>query len=317
MIAPVRIGLVGVGKIARDQHIPALVTNPAFELVAAASRVFVEGASPSADHFARYPDIETMLDAHPGIDAVVLCTPPQVRHDLARLALERGKHVFLEKPPGATLSEVDALVIEAARSGLTLFAGWHSRFAPAVEPARLWLAQRQSQIRKVQIDWREDVRRWHPGQAWVWQAGGLGVFDPGINALSIATAILPRPFFLQQAKLRFPGNCDAPVAADLSFRDETGLLIDASFDWLQTGPQTWDIRVDTDDGQLLLSQGGAVMVINGQVTLEAPEAEYPGLYKRFAALIAAGASEVDVSPLRHVADAFMLGRREMTADFHE
>ena len=231
MIAPIRIGLVGVGKIARDQHIPALGANPAFELVAAASRAFVEAAGPDTDRFQRHPTIEAMLDAHPEIDAVVLCTPPQVRHDLARLALERGKHVFLEKPPGATLSEVEALMAEATRGGLTLFAGWHSRFAPAVEPARLWLAERR--LRKVRIDWREDVRRWHPGQAWVWQAGGLGVFDPGINALSIATAILPRPFFLTQAELRFPGNCDAPVAADLNFRDETGLSIEAGFDWLQ------------------------------------------------------------------------------------
>jgi D-galactose 1-dehydrogenase len=315
MIAPVRIGLVGVGKIARDQHLPALAANPAFELVAAASRDFVEGATPGSDRFARHATIEAMLDAHPEIDAVVLCTPPQVRHDLARLALERGKHVFLEKPPGATLSEVEALATEACQSGLTLFAGWHSRFAPAVEPARLWLAERR--LRKVRIDWREDVRRWHPGQAWVWQAGGLGVFDPGINALSIATAILPRPFFLTSAELRFPGNCDAPVAADLSFRDESGLAIEAGFDWLQTGPQTWDIRVDTEDGQLLLSHGGAVMSIDGRVTVDTPEAEYPGLYERFATLIAAGASEVDVSPLRHVADAFMLGRRVTTKDFHE
>jgi D-galactose 1-dehydrogenase len=47
----------------------------------------------------------------------------------------------------------------------------------------------------VNVIWREDVRVWHPGQDWIWQPGGLGVFDPGINALSIITHILPARSF--------------------------------------------------------------------------------------------------------------------------
>jgi D-galactose 1-dehydrogenase len=77
-----------------------------------------------------------------------------------------------------------------------------------VEAARSWLAERR--LSAVRIDWREDVRRWHPGQAWIWEPGGLGVFDPGINALSIATRILPRAFFLTEGVLRFPENRARP-----------------------------------------------------------------------------------------------------------
>ena len=305
--APLRIGLVGVGKIARDQHLPAIRANPDLQLIAAASRHF----PPGDEGFQRYDTLDRMLDAHPEMDAVVLCTPPQVRHDLAALALERGRHVFLEKPPGATLSEVEALSRQAELAGRTLFASWHSRFAPAVAPARRWLAGRR--IDSVRIDWREDVRRWHPGQEWIWAAGGLGVFDPGINALSIATEILPRPFFLREAELRFPANRDAPIAADLAFTDATGIEITAGFDWLQTGPQTWDIRIGTDAGVLVLSLGGAKLTLDGRRLAEAPEQEYPGLYARFVELVRGGRSEVDVSPLRHVADAFLGGRR-VTAD---
>jgi D-galactose 1-dehydrogenase len=104
--------------------------------------------------------------------------------------LEHGRHVLLEKPPGATVGEVHALADLARRQGVTLFASWHSRHAPAVEPARAWLAGRK--ILGVTITWKEDVRVWHPGQKWIWQAGGLGVFDPGINALSILTHIIRR-----------------------------------------------------------------------------------------------------------------------------
>ena len=92
---------------------------------------------------------------------------------------------MLEKPPGATLSEVQALVELAERQNVALFASWHSREAAAVESARHWLGSRH--LRKVRVSWKEDVRVWHPGQTWIWKAGGFGVFDPGINALSILT----------------------------------------------------------------------------------------------------------------------------------
>ena len=309
MTAPVRLGIVGVGKIARDQHLPALQASSEFELVASASRnATVEGLP-------GYSDIQTMLAEHPEIQAVSLCTPPVGRNELAAHALEHGRHVMLEKPPGATLSEVEAIRGLAERSGQVLFASWHSRFAPAVEPARAWLQDRV--ITAVRIDWREDVRRWHPGQAWIWEPGGLGVFDPGVNALSIATRILPRPFHMAEGVLRFPENRQAPISADLVFEDLEGLRIEAGFDWLQTGPQTWTIRVETEDGPLVLSEGGGRLEIPGEAPVETPEAEYPGLYARFARLIRERRSDVDVSPLRHVADAFLSGRREEVAAFNE
>ena len=248
------------------------------------------------------------------MDAVALCPPPQVRYDLATQALSRGAHVFLEKPPGATLAEVEALKAQADKVGATLFAAWHSRFAAGVAPARAWLAERR--IEKVSIVWREDVRVWHPGQAWIWQPGGLGVFDPGINALSIVTHILPRPFFLKDATLVLPENRAAPIAADLAFRDTAGAPIHMDLDWRQTGPQSWDIHVDTDAGTLKLSHGGAVLTLPSG-TEHGEDIEYAGLYSRFATLIRGGRSDVDTAPLRLVADAFLRGRRETTDAFHD
>ncbi|MDB5454590.1 MAG: Galactose 1-dehydrogenase, partial [Caulobacter sp.] len=210
-----RLGLVGVGKIARDQHLPAIANTAPFVLAASASR------HATVDGLPAFKSLDEMLDAMPDIEAVALCTPPQVRHGLAKLALERGKSVLLEKPPGVTLSEVEDLRDIAARAGVTLFATWHSRFAPAVEPARAWIAARR--VRAVRINWKEDVRVWHPGQDWIFEAGGLGVFDPGINALSIATRILPKAFFLTEATLHFPENRQAPIAAELSFVDSDGV----------------------------------------------------------------------------------------------
>ncbi|MET0616299.1 MAG: Gfo/Idh/MocA family oxidoreductase [Luteibacter sp.] len=307
-MAPVRIAVVGLGKIARDQHLPAIAGHTGFELVAT-----VDPHSSQVEGVASFDSLDALFRDGPAVDAVVLCTPPQVRYALAAKALKHGAHVFLEKPPGATLAEVAALKQLANAAALTLFAGWHSRYAPGVEPAREWLAGRR--IDSVSIRWKEDVRAWHPGQEWIWESGGLGVFDPGINALSIATHILPRPFFLEAATLSIPANRAAPIAADLTFADGEGVTMSMELDWRQTGPQSWDIVVDTDEGTLTLSQGGAVLALPDR-TVEDQEREYAGLYAHFAELIASRSSAVDTTPLRLVADAFLLGRRETTDAFH-
>ncbi|GLK83321.1 Gfo/Idh/MocA family protein [Ancylobacter defluvii] len=303
----IRLAIVGLGKIARDQHLPAIEKTEGIELVAIASR------NATLEGVAHFTSLDELLASDVAVDAVALCTPPQVRREQAALALSHGKHVLLEKPPGATVSELAPLVAAAQASGKTLFATWHSRFAPAVEPARAFLAEHAP--RAVMVEWKEDVRVWHPGQDWIFEPGGLGVFDPGINALSILTRILPNPFFLTKASLGFPANRDAPIEAALDFADSTGVPIRAELDFLQTGPQTWDIHVETGAGRLTLSLGGSRLFLDGKALIEAPEAEYPGIYKHFVDLVARGAGDVDLAPLQHVADAFLLGRRIVVAPF--
>lgn len=300
-MSKIRLGLVGLGQIARSQHLGAIAAAPGFELVAAASR---QGTLPGLPVF---NSLDAMLASDVELDAVALCTPPQDRHALAAEALEAGLHVLLEKPPGASISELGPLVAKAERSRRTLFATWHSRFAPAVAPARAFLARHRP--RSVEIIWKEDVRVWHPGQDWIFEPGGLGVFDPGINALSILTAIMPEPVFVTRASLSFPANRQAPIAAALDLADGSGLPIHAELDFRQEGEQSWDIQVETEAGRLTLASGGATLSHDGRILVDEPEREYAEIYRRFEALIAEGRSDVDLAPLTLVADAFMLGRR--------
>jgi D-galactose 1-dehydrogenase len=309
MANPIRLAIVGVGKIVRDQHVPFVEQNPRYQLVA--------GVSPNSklETAPTFTDLDALFASGIAFDAASVCTPPQVRHGLARTLLLAGKHVFLEKPPGAAVSEVEDLISVADAGKLSLFASWHSREAPAVERAAEWVKGRK--LKSVEIVWREDVRHWHPGQAWIWQAGGLGVFDPGINALSIATRILP-PFFVRKADLEFPANRDAPIAARIDFELEGGGAMSADFDWRQTGQQTWDIRIDAEDGAMLrLSKGGDALAIDGQAVQLDPEREYGALYDRFADLVDGHRSDVDLRPLQQVADAFLLGRRIQTDPFYD
>lgn len=304
-MTPVKLGLVGIGKIARDQHIPAIYDEEQIRLVATASHHGCIEGVPAFD------ELEEMIAAC-GPDAISLCTPPNARFFHAMTAIRARAHVMLEKPPAATLSHVDLLVRAANEAGVTLFTAWHSREAAAVDAAREWLLDKE--VRAVRIDWREDIRQWHPGQEWILGPGGFGVFDPGINALSIATHILPDDLLVEQGQLDFPENRASPIAARLTMRcGRAG--VEVHLDFLQTGPQTWSIEVDTDAGTLRLSMGGRVLHLPGEAPRETPDEEYSRLYSRFIKLIAERKSDVDVRPLRLVADAFSIADRRRVAPF--
>lgn len=308
-----KIAIAGVGKIAIDQHIPALMASDEWELAATVSR------NHTVDGIENYTGISEMLAARPDIPVVSLCMPPVPRFDYAKAAIAAGRHVMLEKPPGATLSEVHILQDLAAAAGLTLYATWHSREAEDVAVTKRWLADKT--LQSLKITWKEDVRRWHPNQEWIWQGGGLGVFDPGINALSILTEILPDPIHLGAAQLVFPENKETPIAAQLQFVHPKGAALSADFDFRQQGEQTWEIQATTDAGEMRLVEGGAKLFVNGQryqdSTTSPLAGEYAGLYKNMACLIAKAASDVDLRPMALVLDSFTLGSRENTDPFFD
>ena len=307
---PLKIGLIGLGKIAVDQHIPSIRGNKHLELVA--------GCSPHArpEGVEAYPDMDAMMTAHPEIEAIAICTPPQIRHEIAKQVISIGRHVFLEKPPAATLGEAEAIKTLAQAKGVSLLASWHSRFAPAVEATRKWVSERQ--IKSITIHWKENVRQWHPGQKWIFEAGGMGVFDPGINSLSILTRILADAVMVKKADLHIPVNCDAPIQVEMDMQTEAGFLIRAEYDFLQTGIQTWSIFIEsTSYEKLTLSMGGTELEIDGHTLIKQKEAEYAGLYAHFYDLIRAGKSDADFAPLRIVADAMLLGKRIAAPEYIE
>lgn len=299
-----KLALVGIGKIAVDQHVPALRASADWELDATISRAgVVEGVE-------AFTDFDHFLTERPDVTVVSLAIPPQPRFEYAAKAIRSGRHVMLEKPPGQTLSEIYELHALAEAQGVSLYATWHSRMAFAVPAAKAWLQGKH--IKSVRINWKEDVRRWHPGQDWVFEPGGMGVFDPGINALSILTEILPQPVHITAATLEYPENRQTPIAAELSFSGG----VSASFDWRQEGPQTWDIVMETHEGTATLRNGGARLFVGDELVAEGPDQEYAALYARMAELVQRKISDVDLAPMLHVADAYSLGRRVVTEAFH-
>jgi D-galactose 1-dehydrogenase len=215
----------------------------------------------------------------------------------------------LEKPPCTSLAQFDNLVRLARTAGRTLYQTWHSRHARAVAPARRLLQQQI--VQRGCVTWKEDVRQWHPGQTWLWEPGGFGVLDPGINAISILTEIISEPIFATSACLYVPSNCAAPIAAELDFATDRGVAIPTVLDFRHTGTQTWDIELVTEQGPIKLSAGGGQLTVGTKAVAPDPgslDSEYENIYQRFAELIRLEQSEVDVRPLQLVADICMIAR---------
>ena len=303
----IRLAVVGVGKIVRDQHLPSIALLSDYDLVAAASR------NATVDGVANFKTIDEMLESMQDIDAVALCMPPKYRYEAAKSALSKGVDVLLEKPPGATVSEVELLNEIAVKNDATLFATWHSRYACAVNKTRDYLADKK--ITSVTVDWCEDVRKWHPGQEWIWQAGGLGVFDPGINGLSILTHILSESVYVKSSNLVFPENKAAPIAADMALTTNNELPIDVRFDWRQQGNEIWSISLLADGHEVIISGGGTKLTIDGEVQVCSDKEEYVAIYEQFAKLIRNDKSDVDLAPLKLAADAFLMAERQIVNAF--
>ena len=307
-----KIAVIGVGKIAQDQHLPVIDKSHDFELAATVS---TRGVGHNGVPVFRTP--AELYAAMPEVGLVSVCTPPGIRHQYVREALDAGKDVMMEKPPTTTISELDDLIAHARRLDRVLFQTWHSQYNGAVERARDILAAEG--VRAVRIDWRESVRKWHPGQDWVWEPGGFGVCDPGINALSIFTKIMPFPVFVQQARLVFPANRQTPVEVEIAFK--SGQLhqpaMSAGFNWLEESGEIWTIRIETGTGDVLkLEKGGTVLRINDALVLANPSEEYERIYERFAHLLDGHESDVDAAPLRLMADVFLMGARINGPEFY-
>src|SRR4029078_5182605 len=124
---PIRIAIIGYGKIAADQHVPSIEANPRFDLVATSSRSG-QGVAQAFTDWRELIKVE-------GLEAVAITTSPEPRFDIARECIAGGLHCLLENPPTAGLAEIADLECLAQGKGVTLFTTWHAQHHSTVDAA--------------------------------------------------------------------------------------------------------------------------------------------------------------------------------------
>ncbi|MGH9469983.1 MAG: bi-domain-containing oxidoreductase [Terriglobia bacterium] len=127
----VRIGWIGAGAFARGRLLPALRGVKGIEFAGLANATGISARRSARDFGFRYCTADAgEVIADPGIDAVFITTRHNLHAPLVRLALERGKHVFVEKPLCLTEAELGALAEAYAKSRAILCVGFNRRFSP-------------------------------------------------------------------------------------------------------------------------------------------------------------------------------------------
>jgi predicted dehydrogenase len=152
---PVRVALVGCGRIAQVAHLPGLEKASGIELVAVSdpSRTVAEAVG------RRYnvPTVRTdasQVFSDPSVEAVIVAAPDRFHYALTRGALETGKHVLVEKPLASTIEEAEALVELVDRTGLKVQVGAMKRHDAGLQWARQFIADSLGEARSFMAWYR-------------------------------------------------------------------------------------------------------------------------------------------------------------------
>ena len=123
----ITVGLVGVGKMGIS-HMAILGAHPSVDVVAVCdSAAYVRSFLKKQTGIQTFSKVDSMFEAC-SPDGVFVCTPTSTHFEIARTALGRGMHVFVEKPLTLSAADSERLVELAASRGLINQVGYHNRF---------------------------------------------------------------------------------------------------------------------------------------------------------------------------------------------
>jgi predicted dehydrogenase len=163
---PLRLGVVGCGRVFERFHLPAIARIPTIELVAACD--INPGRLNWAARQALYATPVELL-RHSGLDAILVLTPPAHHAEAVVRALESGLHVLVEKPMALAAAEGRLMVQAAHLAGRRLQVGFSRRYR---EPYRCLRAALQgvdrTQLRAARFELS------FPTSSWGARTGFLG-----------------------------------------------------------------------------------------------------------------------------------------------
>ncbi len=162
----VRFGVVGAGHIGK-RHAEMIRRNSESELVAMCdvrpqSEVQLDPSIPL------YPSLEAMLEAHPDLDVINVCTPNGLHGEHTLKALEARKHVVIEKPMALTVAECEKIIFKALQVSRQVFCVMQNRYSPpSVWIKELVEAGTLGRIFMVLLNcyWNRD-NRYYTGKNW-------------------------------------------------------------------------------------------------------------------------------------------------------
>lgn len=143
----INIGVIGLGRIVREFHIPSLLRIKEVKIKGICARTKTkERLSLASDIGANfYQDHEEMFEEE-SLNAVYICSPTVFHKEMTLAALKRGYHVFCEKPIAMNVDEAKAMCSEARQNSRILFIGYNRRFSPTYQKVKKFSEERRINI---------------------------------------------------------------------------------------------------------------------------------------------------------------------------
>ncbi|HEX8010433.1 MAG TPA: Gfo/Idh/MocA family oxidoreductase [Casimicrobiaceae bacterium] len=250
-----RIAIAGLGRAAREIHIPALSKLERFEIVGGA-----DPAAPNADFgFPLFPDLPSLLRAT-SPDIVVVATPPDSHYALVREALEAGAHVLCEKPFMPSLEEADAIVVLARERSLRVVVNNQYRFMNVHRRARELIGS--AQFGELQFLSMTQTFRVSPATEAGWRGAEMRRTGQefGTHALDLCRYFFGEDPAWIRCRMPRPGAGDGPDYLNLVELEFGGDRVAAiTLDRLCRGRHRYlDIRLDGTLGCIETHIGGGI-----------------------------------------------------------
>ncbi|MEN6301628.1 MAG: Gfo/Idh/MocA family oxidoreductase [Armatimonadia bacterium] len=190
MSEKIRIGLIGVGSWANRVQIPQVLSHPQAQLVALSARTEEKLHKAGADFgvTALYTDYQALL-ARDDLDAVCISSTHNMHYEMAKAALDRGLHVFCEKPLGMNSTQTRELRDLAAQKGVVTMVSFTNRWVPeSAESKHLLDEGYVGEPFHYNICQLAGYAK--PGGNWLWRAdpvlGGGVLYDLGCHNIDLA-----------------------------------------------------------------------------------------------------------------------------------
>ncbi|MCP3031521.1 Gfo/Idh/MocA family oxidoreductase [Halobacillus sp. A1] len=190
-----KMGIIGVGGIAQERHIPAFAGMVDQVELTAVQDVNMDRAHLVAENFDIPKVFEDYNQLFSEVDAVTICTPNKFHSEIAIAALEAGVHVLCEKPMAITTEEGEAMIAAAEHNDRLLSIAYHYRYTPEAELAKEAIAQGEigdPLVSRIQAMRRRKVPGWGVFTNKDLQGGG-SLIDFGCHLLDLALWLLDDP----------------------------------------------------------------------------------------------------------------------------
>lgn len=223
-LEPIRVGVIGCGKIAESGHLPAYMRVPgvAVQAIADINKDRLKHVSDQFKIERCYTHFEDLLQNETEINAVSICLPTYLHKDVAIACFEAGKHVLCEKPLALDTKEGNQMIRSAGRHGVKLYVGFCLRFSSVLKRLKSWVQSaylgHPLKVKTVNVFPRKMKRKsWYFDRA----KGGGALFDMGPHAVDLLCWMFGHA---KVTSAKFEGyrgipKLDIESTVDMAFRD--------------------------------------------------------------------------------------------------